>query len=119
MKVGDVVILCDELTKRAFWKFSIVTELLTGRDDLARAAIVKTVNSKRTQLLHRNIKHLILNTINVETSDDSSVLVTNDEHQDLSAVPDLLKNEMQLLVEKNEDDLTITISFLYTCVHLG
>ena len=87
VKVGDVVILRDEMTKCAFWRLGIVTELLTGRDDLARATIVKTVNSERTQLLRRSIKHLIpveLN-INVETSDDSSVPVTNNDHQDLSS----------------------------------
>ena len=86
MKVGDVVILHDEMTKRAFWKLGIVTELRV-RDDLARAAIVKTVDSEKTQLLCRSIKHLIpveLN-IDVKTSDDSSVPVTNDDHQDLSA----------------------------------
>ena len=59
MKVGDVVILRDELTKRVFWRLGVVTELLTGRDGLTRAAIVKTVNSERTQLLRRSVKHLI------------------------------------------------------------
>ena len=35
-------------------------------------------------------------------------------------VPDLLKDELQLLVERNEDDLTVTNSFfLYTCVRFG
>ena len=59
MKVGDVVILRDKLTKRVFWRLGIATELLTGKDGLTRAAIVKTVNSERTQLLRRSVKHLI------------------------------------------------------------
>ena len=67
-----------------------MTELLTGRNDLARAAIVKTVNSGRTQLLRRSIQYFIpveLN-INIETSDDtddSSVPANNNEYQDLSS----------------------------------
>ena len=64
--------------------------------------------------------HSVELNIDVKTSDDSSVPVTNDDHQDLSASPDLLKDELQLLVERNEDDLTVTNSFfLYTCVRLG
>ena len=34
-------------------------------------------------------------------------------------VPDLLKDKQQLLVKRNDDDSTVTISFLYTCVLLG
>jgi len=59
VKLGDVVVLYDELTKRAFWELGIVTELLTGRDGLTRAAIVKTVNCDKTSYLCRSIKHLI------------------------------------------------------------
>ena len=84
VKVGDVVILRDELTKRAFWKLGIVKELLTGKDDIARAAIVRTVSSEKSQLLRRSVKHLIpleLNT-NLETSDDTSVTSSDNEHQD-------------------------------------
>jgi len=43
MNVGDVVIQRGELTK---WKLGVVTELLTGRDNVARAAVVKMVNSE-------------------------------------------------------------------------
>ena len=81
VEVGDVVILRDELTKRAFWRLGIVTELLTGVDDTTRAAIVKTVNSDRTQFLRRSIKHLIpveLNT-NLDAVNDSSVSTTDEE----------------------------------------
>ena len=81
------MILIDEFTKRVVWKLTTATELLTGRDNVTRVAIVKTVNTERTRFLHLSVKHLIpveLNT-NIETSDDSSVPVTNDEHQDLSS----------------------------------
>ncbi|XP_065902557.1 uncharacterized protein [Dysidea avara] len=81
VEVGDVVILRDELTKRALWRLGIVTELLTGVDDTTRAAIVKTVNSDRTQFLRRSIKHLIpveLNT-NLDAVNDSSVSTTDEE----------------------------------------
>ena len=30
VNIGDVVVLLDELTKRAFWRLGIVAELLTG-----------------------------------------------------------------------------------------
>jgi len=69
------VILREELTKRAFWRLGVVTELITGNDNITRAVIVKTVNSDRT----RSIKHIIpveLNTI-IETDEDSSVKKSN------------------------------------------
>jgi len=85
VKVGDIVILRDELTKRAFWRLGVVIELLTGiSDNIARAAIVKTVNSEKTQLLRRSIKHLIpveLNT-SLQVVDDSAKAATNEKNQD-------------------------------------
>ena len=41
VEVGDVMILNDELTKHASWRLGIVTELLTGMDNVTKAAIVK------------------------------------------------------------------------------
>ena len=81
VKVGDVVILRDELTKRVFWRLGIVTELLTGKDGLTRAAIVRTVNSERTQLLRRSVKHLIpVELKSSETSEEGSDAPTETTH---------------------------------------
>ena len=78
-----MVILHDELTKHPFWRLGIVTELLTGMDNVIRAAIVKTVNLERTQLRCRSIKHLIPVELkaNTETSDNSAT-ATNEMHPD-------------------------------------
>ena len=84
VEVGDVVIVCDELVKRAFWRLGIVTELLTGMANVTRSTIVKTVNSERTQFLRRSIKHLVpveLKT-NIEPSEDSSATTTEIARQD-------------------------------------
>ena len=81
MKVGDVVILRDELTKWVFRRLGIVTELLTGKDGLTRAAIVKTVNSERTQLLRRSVKHLIpVELKSSEASEEGSGIPTEITH---------------------------------------
>ena len=57
--VGDVVILYNEFSKRAFWRLGIVKELLPGKDGLIRAAVVKVINSERPKLLRRSVQHLI------------------------------------------------------------
>ena len=56
--VGDIIILKNDSTSRAFWKLGKVEQLIPGRDVKVRAAIVK-VSSKngKTQLLKRVIQH--------------------------------------------------------------
>ena len=76
------MVLYDELTKRAFWKLGIVTELLTGQDGLTRAAIVKTVNCDKTSYLRRSIKHLIpieLSMTTTESNEGTAVTLQNDQ----------------------------------------
>ena len=41
VKVGDVVLLYDEGSKRAFWKLALVNELLPGEDGHVRAAVIR------------------------------------------------------------------------------
>jgi len=72
--VSEGVILRDELTKRAFWRLGIVTELITGNDNITRAVIVKIVNSDRTQFLRQSIKYIIP----VDITEDSSVKATKE-----------------------------------------
>ena len=58
VKVGDVVLLYDDGTKRAFWKLAIVNELLEGNDDKARAAVIKVRSDKGpAKLLKRSVQH--------------------------------------------------------------
>ena len=87
MKVEDVVILRNGLTKRVFWRLGIVTEFLMGKDGVTRAAIVKTVNSERTQLLRRSIKHLIpVELKGTEAFEEGSATPTETAHQDSLSV---------------------------------
>ena len=46
---GDVVIVKDEHLPRGQWKLAVVQEVLTGRDGLIRAAVVKVAGSDRQQ----------------------------------------------------------------------
>ena len=58
--VGDIVILKNDSTFRAFWKLGKVEQLIPGKDGKVRAAIVKVSSSNgNNQLLKRVIQHLI------------------------------------------------------------
>ena len=60
IKVGDVVLLYDKGTKRAFWKLAVVNELIQGSDDKVRAALIRVGSDKGpAKLLKRSIQHLI------------------------------------------------------------
>ena len=60
VRVGDIVILKDDSTSRAFWKLGRVDELLQGNNGKVRAAIVKVPrNNGTTQFLRRVVQHLI------------------------------------------------------------
>ena len=47
--IGDVVIVKDDHLPRGHWKLGVVQEVLTGRDGLTRAAVVKVAGSNRQQ----------------------------------------------------------------------
>ena len=50
--VGDIAILKNDCTSRAFWKLSQVEQLIPGKDEKVRAAIVKVSSSNgKNQLL--------------------------------------------------------------------
>ena len=56
IKVGDVAVLKDDSTKRAFWKLGLIDELITGRDGKIRAALVRVGGSDgQARLLKRSI----------------------------------------------------------------
>ena len=61
IRVGDVVILKDDSTKRLFWKLAVVHELLPGRDGQVRAAVIKVGvvdEGKMATFLRRSTQHL-------------------------------------------------------------
>ena len=79
VRVGDIVILKNDSTSKAFWKLAKVEELLPGNDGKIREAIVKVprINGK-SQLLKRVVQHLIPIEVQAESTDnqvpgDSSV----------------------------------------------
>jgi len=56
ISIGDIVILKDDFTKRAFWKLVIV---LTGRDGEVRAAVVRVSRPEcNPMLLRTSVKRL-------------------------------------------------------------
>ena len=55
----------DESTKRAFWKLARVKDLITGRDQQVRAAVIKLPDSSRC--LRRSVTQLI--PLELQTSD--------------------------------------------------
>ena len=80
IKVGDVVLLYDEGTKRAFWKLAVVNELIQGSDDKVRAAVIRVGSDKGpTRLLKRRIQHLIPKEVTREddTAEETEVTSTN------------------------------------------
>ena len=79
VRVGDIVILKNDSTSRAFWKLAKVEELLPGNDGKIIAAIVKVPHiNRKSQLLKRVIQYLIPIEVQAESTDnqvpgDSSV----------------------------------------------
>lgn len=57
--VGDVVLLHDDSNPRGFWKLARVQELLTGRDQKVRSAVVSVpAKGGRTKTLNRPVQKL-------------------------------------------------------------
>ncbi|KAL9978596.1 hypothetical protein ACROYT_G016131 [Oculina patagonica] len=60
ISIGDIVLLKNDSTSRAFWKLGKVEELIPGRDGNVRAAVVKSVSdSGRPSRLRRVVQHLV------------------------------------------------------------
>ena len=60
ISIGDLVLLKNDSTSRAFWKLAKVEELIPGADGNVRAAIVKVASSDRRPVyLRRVVQHLI------------------------------------------------------------
>ena len=58
--IGDLVLLKNDSTSRAFWKLGKVEELIPGRDGNVRPAVVKAVSDTgRPSQLRRVVQHLV------------------------------------------------------------
>ena len=79
IKVGDVVLLYDEGTKRAFRKLAFVNELIQGSNDKVRAAVIRVGNDKGSaKLLKRSIQHLIpIEVTRDDTAEETEVTSTD------------------------------------------
>lgn len=71
LSIGDVVILKNEQTKRAFWKVCKIEELLKGRDGNIRTAKVMVPAEKGNTILTRPLSHLIPIEVSSKQSTDS------------------------------------------------
>ena len=59
--VGDIVILKNDKSSRAFWKLARVEELIKSRDNVVRSARIRVLNTEngKSTYLRRPIQHLI------------------------------------------------------------
>ena len=105
ISIGDVVILKDNFTKRAFWKLAIVDSLLTGRDGEARAAVVRVSRPEgNPMLLRRSVKHLYpLEVSPVDSTTDGEETqdrkVTDQDETTETTETQLLENREDLLLQ--------------------
>ena len=91
VKVGDIVVLKNDTTKRMFWKVAIVSELLLGTDNKIRAAVVKVMDPRGGHnMLRRSIKHLYPIEVRQEegfqSCHDDALSIPQSRHDDVSSV---------------------------------
>ena len=80
--LGDVVVIKDDQTKRAFWKPGIVEEVYRGAGDHVRAAKVRVGHSeRRSQVIRRSIKHLYP----IEVSSSESMVSSESDQSPVSS----------------------------------
>jgi len=73
ISIGDIVLLKNDATSRAFWKLGKVKELISGRDGNVCAAVVKSVSdSGRPSRLRRVVQHLV--PIEVKVQPEATVM---------------------------------------------
>ena len=107
---GDVVLVHDDLVKRSFWKIGLVTEVIPGRDDVVRGAVVKVCSGGSCTLLRRPIQCLYpLETscselhISKDLGSESGLLETNDGLVvDGSSVPNDLTTPIKNVCTEDE-----------------
>ena len=66
-KVGDIVVIHNDDKRRGFWSTGRIEELLMGKDEKVRAAVVRVyTGQKRSRLLNRPVQKLYPIEINCE-----------------------------------------------------
>ena len=84
IRIGDIVIVKDDNTKRIFWKMARVVELLKGSDGVARAALINVSNGNGPpRILKRSIRHMI--PIELSDTDDEITDTDSPETEDHDA----------------------------------
>ena len=70
LKEGDIVIVKNDKMNRNFWRLGKIEELISGDDEMVRAAKVRVSNKNgKSDVLRRSIQHLVP----LEVSQDSNV----------------------------------------------
>ena len=78
IKCGDIVLLLNEKTRRAFWRLARVVEILAGNDGIVRVAKIRVLNNdNRVTILRRSVKHLI--PLEVPSNDDAMTTIASNE----------------------------------------
>ena len=84
--MGDIVVVHNDDKRRGFWSTGRIEELLMGKDEKVRAAVVRVyTDQKRSRLLNRPVQKLYPIEVNCEESDCINRVeeITNEIHQSL------------------------------------
>ena len=60
MKIGDVVLVCDDDSPRNQWPLALVTEVIPSRDNLVRKVRIVTAKDGERKVFERPIHKLVL-----------------------------------------------------------
>ena len=60
MKIGDVVLVCDDDSPRNQWPLALITEVIPSRDNLVRKVRIVTAKDGERKVFERPIHKLVL-----------------------------------------------------------
>ena len=84
IRIGDIVLLKDDNSRRTFWKLAKVENVIKGPDGIARVATIKVLtNDRRTIVLRRSVKHLIPMEVEREEDECNRNDVAKQQSEDL------------------------------------
>ena len=111
VKVGDVVVLKNDTTKRMFWRVAIVSELLLGTDNKIRAAVVKVMDPRGGHnMLRRSIKHLypieVSQEEGLQSCQDDASSVSRSRQDGVSSVSQSRQNDVSSVSPSCQDDVS-------------
>ena len=82
INVGDIVILKDVQTKRSFWKFSKIIQLISGADGNVRAARIQLVADNSKRIFTRPLKLLVPLEVSPASQQAAAAPVANAAHKE-------------------------------------